>query len=68
MADADGSITEIANAATQKCDSFILEDSMQMTIKTGADADKQLEFYEKETLKDAIQRVTEARAGNCDKP
>ena len=68
MADAEGSISDIAKAVTQKCNDFVLKQSMDMAAKNNGDADKLLIWYEAETLKDAGQRVTEARAGQCQKP
>ena len=67
MADADGSIADVAKAVAHKCNSFVLNDS---EVSTGAnrDPDTVLQFYEEKTLRDAFQRVTEARSGNCDKP
>ena len=74
MADADGSISDIAKAVAQKCSSHTLDDSMTATARAGAgaqasgNADETYEWYQQEALREAFQRVTEARSGNCDKP
>ena len=67
MADAEGSISEIAKAAAHKCDNYITNDA-EIAAGKFRDTNRTLEHYEQKTLKDAIQRVTEARSGNCDKP
>ena len=67
MADADGSIADVAKGVAHKCNSFILNDS-EVATGTNRDPDTVLQFYEEKTLRDAFQRVTEARSGNCEKP
>ena len=68
MADAEGSIADIAKAAAHKCNSYVLNDSEVWAGKMNKEYDKVLEFYEKQTLNNAFQRVTESRSGNCNKP
>ena len=67
MADADGSIADVAKAVAHKCNSFVLNDS-EVATTANRDPDTVLQFYEEKTLRDAFQRVTEARSGNCEKP
>jgi len=67
MAEAKGSIADIAKGVANKCNDYVLNDS-SVASGLNKDPDKVLEFFERKTLNDAFQRVTEARAGNCDKP
>jgi hypothetical protein len=69
FASAPGSNTDLARAVVAQCDSKILDRAMNMPVDLPPEAqDRLYQNSRKNAEEDAMRRIIQAKAGNCEKP
>ncbi|WP_430447188.1 hypothetical protein [Sphingorhabdus contaminans] len=67
LADAEGSIRDVATAVVEKCRNHIIQQLLSKP-ENGPSLEVYATAIEDNAVEEAIRRVTEARSGNCKKP